>query len=128
MLRASRTPLAVIASLTLVLQLVGLAHEALAPHVVCAEHGDWVEGTTPSAATAPADSADAIGQAGAVSNGPSHEHCAVLAHRRGAARTEARRSTPVVTLHAARIPVADGVVGLGGLEPLDVAPKASPPV
>lgn len=126
MLRASRTPLAVLASLTLVLQLAGLAHEALAPHVVCAEHGEWVDG---DAGASPARAAvDAFASAAdQLAHASGHEHCAVVAHRRAPSRTSA---SAVVATSAVVAPGAlplDAASALGGLSPLDVAPKASPP-
>lgn len=128
MRRASRTSLALTAALTLVFQLAGVAHDALVRHTVCAEHGEWVD-----AGPAPKQSAEATPDSPALALadttvGHGHEHCAVLAVQRTPTRTGASfvLAPPAVSTPLA---VRRGATSRSSvLEPLDVAPKASPPV
>ncbi|MFT3837927.1 MAG: hypothetical protein QM723_13130 [Myxococcaceae bacterium] len=127
MLVSRRIRLIALVSLTLVTQLAGLAHEALASHAVCAEHGEWIESDA-SAAPGHIDGVDALTDGADLSlEAPGHEHCAVIAHR----RTPARAIGGTVVSTAVEVPrppvAAPRLATLGGLAPLDVAPKASPP-
>jgi len=123
-LRRSRTSLALLASLTLATQLAGLAHEALVRHVVCAEHGEWIDGDS----SAPATNVDAIASVSdQLTHAGGHDHCAVVAHRRAPSRTSASAVVTTAAVVVAGKQQLDVGAALGSLEPLDVAPKASPP-
>jgi hypothetical protein len=102
-----------------------LAHDLVAQHAVCVEHGELVElgaGLTTAArpdGTVSPDAAD-------VSDG-GHEHCALLAQRRSQAPVAAPAVFAVVPLSAFSSPGASRSEAPPQVALVRLAPKQSPP-
>ncbi|MFT3839116.1 MAG: hypothetical protein QM723_19195 [Myxococcaceae bacterium] len=122
-----RAQLIAVASLTLAAQLAGLAHEAFVPHAVCAEHGEWIE-QDGNHGPGHIDGVDSLTRGGDPAiEAPGHEHCAVIAHRRTASRVSGIYTVIAVSPPRQSLPAVSHLATFGGLAPLVVAPKASPP-
>lgn len=116
---------------------LGLVHEGLVSHAVCAEHGEAIHarhGAAPAAAPALALSAAAAGvsltaDAREASAGHAHEHCACLSQR----RERLVLAPAIVAVHGLQfskvtLPSGRDSALAGGIRPVLIAPKGSPPV
>lgn len=119
---------AALATLLLVLQGAGIAHEVLTVHSVCLEHGDYLEG----------EHADSVGTRRPAEQGPAfegeqpdapgapHDHCEALTSRRTAVAPSG--GTVVFTGNSLNAAVAAVLpVTTPAIAVLRLAPKGSPP-
>lgn len=136
-----RLPAALLLLLVVVAQISSYAHLVLVPHVLCLEHGDFVESHEQAAPDEAGAAAAASGDASALGTtlsqapaapevGHGHEHCLLASHHRGwVALPEGRcfeteglaRSEP----EACGTPANSGPCAIALLR---LAPKTSPPV
>ena len=118
---------ATLAVTLLVLASLGMAlvHDLLAQHAVCVEHGELVElGKGPATAARPDGTVSS--DAAEVSAG-GHEHCAMLAQRRGQAPLPAPAVIAVVPRSAFSSPEASRSEAPPQVALVRLAPKQSPP-
>jgi hypothetical protein len=110
------------------LQLGAFFHVAVGEHVLCAEHGEWVDAhsdASPDAVVAHAGEEAQVRAGAALAAAGEHQHCSAFFHRRGSTPPgSARAEAPIVQS-------CDAVGAVVAFAPhrsvLFVAPKQSPP-
>jgi hypothetical protein len=111
------------------LQLGAFFHVAAGDHVLCAEHGEWVDahsdGLSGHAVAAPAGKEARLQSGTAVAAAGDHQHCTAFFHRRGAAPPVAAMARASAAVASEAIRPADLVAPHRSV--LFVAPKQSPP-
>jgi hypothetical protein len=108
-------------------QLAGFVHVATASHVLCAEHGEWVDArpdTVAAPRTSPAAEPEILADE-SPALAADHEHCAALFHRSGALPSVPRTDVVAVLSFSSVAAQPDHAAHLRPA--LTFAPKQSPP-